>query len=176
MYKIFGKRFTYPQLVKLGFISFIGTIFFLPLLAPILSHFGHKKIAGWIYKIYSFTCHQKAHRSMFIYDEQCAWCMRDTFIWAAILMGSIIVFYGKQVPGVTWKIACLLMLPMALDGSIQLIGTFQSMFYGVTPFYESTNTLRALTGALFGIGFVMLFLPRLRGEIDALPGKPQNKV
>ena len=54
---------------------------------------------------------------------------------------------------------------MALDGSIQLIGTLYSFYYHTTPFYESTNTIRSITGALFGAGIALYFFPRLRIEL-----------
>lgn len=155
------------NVVIFGFTFFLVSLITLPFLAPILSHFGFKKTSNIIYGIYSFMCHQKAHRSLFIFDEQCAWCARDTFIWTAVLLGWIFVLQGKHIEGISWKVALLFALPMALDGTIQLIATITSLYTGSEPFYESTNTIRAITGSLFGIAISTFFFPRLNKELSS---------
>lgn len=147
--------------------AFLVVLNVLPFLAPLLVHFGQEKAANLIYGLYSFLCHQKAHRSMFIFDEQCAWCMRDTFIWSAMLFCAIVVFKNRNIfnQGLSLKLAAVFALPMVLDGSIQLIGTIQSIFMEATPFYESNNLFRAITGAMFGISIGLYLFPMLKKEI-----------
>jgi uncharacterized membrane protein len=153
--------------ILFSFFAFLLVLNILPIAAPLLMHFGFKKPANIIYWMYSFVCHQKAHRSYFIYDEQCAWCMRDTFIWAAMLFALLYVIKSKNNAGVgiSWKLALLLIIPMALDGSTQLVGTISSLFTRSTPFYESTNTIRALTGSLFGTAIGLFMFPRVKKEL-----------
>lgn len=155
------------KFILYGMTIFLATVVTLPFIAPILAHYGFKRLSDWIYELYSFMCHQKAHRSLFIFDEQCAWCVRDTFIWATMFAVWLFVMRGKAVPGISWKTAIAFALPMALDGGIQLIGTIVSIYNQTTPFYESTNTTRAITGTLFAIGVGMFLFPRLRNELDS---------
>jgi len=161
----------YPHIssAKLIYYSLTTILFLLialPFIAPLLSHYGYKKPANVIYKIYSFMCHQKAHRSLFIYDEQCAWCARDTFIWTTIFFAWVYVLKGKPMEGLSWKVALGFAAPMILDGTIQLIATVISIYSYQALFYESTNTIRSITGVLFGIGVSMFFFPRLKAELE----------
>lgn len=45
----------------------------LPIIAPVLMGYGLERPAGWIYTIYSPTCHQMAFRSFFVGGEQYAY-------------------------------------------------------------------------------------------------------
>lgn len=165
------------KLIIRSFTMFLVMLATLPFVAPILSYFGFKKASNLIYEIYSFFCHQKAHRSMFIFDEQCAWCIRDTFIWTSITTVWILllVHFNKQIAGLKVKTAILLCLPMALDGTIQLIASIVSLLTTVEPgtippdpFYESTNLTRVVTGTLFGIGVSLFLFPRLLKELKLM--------
>ncbi len=158
--------------VLLGFLVVLNV---LPFLAPILAHYGYDRSASLIYKIYSFACHQKSHRSLHVFDHQCAWCIRDTFIWSSLLVAGLFVFASrKRISGISLKFAFFLGLPMALDGGIQLIATITSLYNRSTPLYESTNTFRAITGTLFGIAIAMYLFPRLKTEIKEGP-QPANE-
>jgi len=165
-----------PAKEKFDFLKYIpaflvGSLFLLnilPLLAPILAYFGETKISGFIYWLYSFTCHQKGSRSIFICDHQYGWCARCTFLWMSTLITSGLIFYFRPTfsyKGASLKVAALLCLPLALDGGIQLLGTMYSILFNTAPFYESTNTLRAITGILFGLGIGLYMFPRLRDEL-----------
>ena len=61
----------------------------------------------------------------------------------------------------------LLLFPMALDGGIQLISTYlyELRVYDHI-FYQSNNTKRVITGALFGIGVALLLFPYVKEELD----------
>jgi uncharacterized membrane protein len=163
-----SKRVLFKRVFYTGFTLFLASLVVLPFIAPILAHYGYKRLSNFIYEIYSFMCHQKAHRSLFIFDEQCAWCVRDTFIWTAMFITWLFVLKGKDFKPISWKVAVLFGLPMALDGGIQLVGTVMSIFNGYTPFYESTNTIRAITGTLFGVGVGLFLLGRMKNELENL--------
>lgn len=60
------------------------------------------------------------------------------------MIGSVFSCFFFQI---SIKLALLLLVPMILDGVIQLKTT-----------YESNNRRRFLTGFLFGYGLVMLFV------------------
>jgi uncharacterized membrane protein len=167
--KNMSREYRIIKLIPVMLVGFLVILNLLPFLAPLLAHYGQDKISSAIYFIYSFACHQKAHRSLHIYDHQCAWCVRDTFIWGALLAVAVLVFTSrKKISGLSWKSALILGLPMALDGTIQLIATISSLYTKTTPFYESTNSLRALTGTFFGTAVGMYLFPRLKTEIDAV--------
>jgi uncharacterized membrane protein len=51
-----------------------------PFLAPVLMKTGMTIPANWIYKTYSFTCHQLAFRSWFVFGEQPAYPREVTSI------------------------------------------------------------------------------------------------
>jgi uncharacterized membrane protein len=158
-------------------IGFLVVLNVLPFLAPILAHYGYDGVAGLIYKAYSIACHQKAHRSLHLFDHQSGWCVRDTFIWSSMLVAAIFVFTSrKRLAGISLKMAILLGLPMALDGSIQLVSTISSIYSKSTPYYESTNSLRALTGTFFGIAIAMYLFPRLKAELRSDAVIPDSHV
>jgi len=91
---------------------------------------------------------------------QVAFCQRDVAIYGAIfLAGLVFALVRHRVKPLPFKVYLLLIAPMALDGSIQLLG-----------WWESTWVLRTLTGALFGLASVWLAYPYLEmgmGEIRA---------
>lgn len=151
-------------------VSFLFFLNMLPILAPILACFGEKRISSFIYWLYQFTCHQKASRSFFICDHQNGWCARCTFLWFATFASSVVSFYYKPIAnyfkGLSFKAALVLVLPLVLDGGIQFIATIYSLYTRTEPFYESTNSIRAITGALFGTGIGLFLFPRLRDEIS----------
>lgn len=86
------------------------------------------------------TCHRLPHRS---FDWAPGLCARCTFFWIAILLSSSLMFFRK-LPG-SIVLGLFLMLPMALDGSFQFIGL-----------YESNNIMRLLTGFFAGAGLCIM--------------------
>jgi uncharacterized membrane protein len=82
---------------------------------------------------------------------QVAFCQRDVAIFGAIfLAGLVFALVRHRVRPLPFKAYLLLIAPMAVDGSIQLVGL-----------WESTWELRTLTGALFGLASVWLAYPYL---------------
>lgn len=87
-------------------------------------------------------CHQMPRRSFFFRQYQFPVCARCT----GIILGDIVSIVGVMI-GITISItdALLMIIPMALDGGIQI--KFN---------YESNNLKRLLTGIMAGIGTVMI--------------------
>jgi uncharacterized membrane protein len=93
---------------------------------------------------------------------QVAFCQRDVAIFGAIFLAGLIfalvrhctwtasIVQVHRVRPLPFKAYLLLIAPMAVDGSIQLVGL-----------WESTWVLRTLTGALFGLASVWLAYPYL---------------
>lgn len=145
-------------------IVFLIILNLAPFLAPIFAHIGWKGPSKFIYTIYSFFCHQLHWRSLHIYDYQCAWCTRDTFIWGAILAVALIVKFYK-VKTIRWYWVLPFVIPIALDGGIQTIATIMG-YDDEDPFYMSTNTMRMLTGGLFGTGLGLWLMPLLKESAE----------
>ena len=90
-------------------------------------------------------------------NEQVGWkfafCERDTAIYSAIFLTGLLYGLFRRRLG-TWKMRfryyLLFLLPMGVDGVLQLLG-----------FYESNWLLRTITGVIFGVGSVLFAYPYL---------------
>jgi len=152
----------------------------LPLLAPLLMHWGLDRLASWIYALYRPLCHQLPERSFFLfgpafhYDYQTLYdllggnvparyvgnpqigfklavCERDTAIYGMIFLGGLLFNkVRRHLKPLSIKGFGLFCLPMAIDGFGQLFGL-----------WESTWWSRVGTGALFGLACVWLAFPYL---------------
>ena len=94
----------------------------LPFLAPLLLANGYTSAANIIYRLYNATCHQIPSRAYYISGEQVALCYRDVAIYAAIFAGGLLfglVRHRLRPLHFGWYL--LLILPMALDGGLQMI-------------------------------------------------------
>ena len=101
-------------------------------------------VARAIYTFGDWECHQHASRSFFLNGNQMPVCSRCTAIFLSIGITTFaLVFF--RIKANFWTIL-LLILPMAIDGGLQLL----------TP-YESTNLIRFITGALAGFATVIAF-------------------
>ncbi len=152
--------------IRLGISTALLIFGLLLLIAPILEppntvNFGENGIVGSfehasnishmqnpvsraIYTFGDWECHQHASRSFFINGNQMPVCARCTAIFLSISFTAfLLVFIRIKAP--FWVIIALI-IPMALDGGIQLI----------TP-YESNNILRFITGSLAGFATVLAF-------------------
>ncbi len=154
------RFFTIPRWINLGLVAIyifvVATSVLPPLFYPantidmgedgyvsvIDNEEGYDNIKNpFIRTIYiwgDFNCHQKASRSFFINGNEMPFCARCTAIFIGMLVGGLIAFFKRFELDVRWILAGL--VPMALDGGIQLITT-----------YESTNLLRFLTGFPAGL-------------------------
>lgn len=152
------KKFLKPYNLVIAMLLVLNL---LPILAPIFLHLGLDFLAKPIYFIYSFTCHQFAHRSLHIYDHQCAWCSRDMAIWGSLLLVAILVRQLHLREGLKWYWLLPTTIPIALDGGIQTIATLLGLSPGGTTLYISTNFMRFLSGSIFGAGLGLWMLPGL---------------
>ncbi len=127
-------------------------------LAPYLMSIGMERPAKLVYALYRLTCHQLPERSFFVFGHKMALCARCSSLY--ISFWGVGLFYGLwrstplgrrcRLSPLRLRFLFLLALPMAIDGTMQLLG-----------FWESTNTLRAITGALAGGGFGLFAYPLL---------------
>ncbi|MGM0405605.1 MAG: DUF2085 domain-containing protein [Thermoplasmatota archaeon] len=117
-----------------------------------------------IYTFSDFNCHQKHYRSHYLNGNQIPVCARDVGIFSGLSLGLFVMMFIKperdykdillkllpmkmnlsnsQKSYLLVFLGALFVLPMALDGGIQLVTA-----------YESTNPMRLLTGIIFGFGF-----------------------
>ena len=166
------KKILTPYNILLTFVFLIN---FFAYLAPILMHLGMEDVAKYIYFVYSFFCHQLHYRSLHIFDYQVAWCTRDTFIWFGLLASGIAFKFFKTKP-VKWYEVILFVLPIALDGGIQLIATMFGMETETHDvLYSSTNLTRMLTGSILGLGLGLWIFPTLK-ELDIRKSKTSKNI
>jgi len=162
---------------------FWGAYVLLALAAPVLMLLGWTGPAKVVYWLYRPACHQRPERSFFLgglqstYSAQelagmgidvdplvraiggpsvgykVAVCERDTALYGAVFaMGVVYAVFRKGMRRIRiplWA-GLLFAAPLAVDGTLQLLGV-----------YESTWLLRSLTGAVFGVGPVLLAYPLL---------------
>ncbi len=83
-------------------------------------------------------CHMKNSRSIFINDNQMAYCARCFGIFFGFVIGAAIATFVKV--DLKWWLLVIGLVPIGLDGGLQLITS-----------YESNNIIRLLTGSLAGI-------------------------
>jgi len=80
-----------------------------------------------------------------------AFCERDVAIYGAIFVtGLVYALVRRRLEGwrMPFRYFALFLIPMAIDGLLQLFG-----------FYESTWLRRTITGAIFGVGAVIFAYP-----------------
>jgi uncharacterized membrane protein len=80
-----------------------------------------------------------------------AFCERDVAIYGSIFLTGIAYALLRRdliAKRMSLRVFALFLVPMAIDGILQLFG-----------FYESTWVMRTLTGAVFGIGAVLFAYP-----------------
>jgi len=131
--------------------SAVGLYVGLPVLAPLLMTHGQTGLANLIYLVYRFVCHQMPSRSFFIAGYQMAMCQRDVAIYGAILIAGLAFnLVRKRLKPLSWQRFVLLITPLAVDGTLQLLGVL-----------ESTPLRRLITGGLFGLACVLLAFPYL---------------
>ncbi|MEM0492544.1 MAG: DUF2085 domain-containing protein [Candidatus Thermoplasmatota archaeon] len=96
---------------------------------------------GTIYTIGDRLCHQIASRSLFLNGNQMPFCVRCTAIWLGLSVGlGYMVFFKHEINEKILIVIIIGVAPMGVDGTGQLLG-----------FWESTNTIRFITGLLSGL-------------------------
>ncbi len=107
------------------------------------SHISNPFIRG-IYLSGDYMCHQHSDRSFFINGNQMPYCARCTGMYLGLSFGFLVgALYRVRVG---FSLYILMVIPLALDGMIQLL----------TP-YQSTNLSRIITGNLAGTFSSLIF-------------------
>ena len=131
--------------------TLVGLYVGLPVLAPLLMSRGQRGLSNLIYFAYGLVCHQMASRSFFIAGYQMAMCQRDMAIYGSMFLAGLAYSLVRgRVRILPFWAFILLITPMAVDGTIQLLGVL-----------ESTPLRRLVTGSLFGLACVWLAFPYL---------------
>lgn len=143
----------------------LGIIVFAALSVPFLSYFGLDAISKQIFFMLHMVCAQIPSHSFYIFGHQLGMCERNFSIYTSMFVASLIfVLSKKRLPSIPWWLWVLMILPMALDGTTQMVGL-----------RESTWLLRVLTGTLFGLGNIWFALPLIQKTIlETTPVQPQT--
>ena len=145
-------------------ITFVlGLIVLAALAVPFLSYLGLDVIAKPIFYALHYVCAQVPSHSFYILGHQLGLCARNLSIYASMFVGCLIfLFSKKRLPGIPLWFWVLMILPMAIDGTTQLVGL-----------RESTWELRVITGTLFGLGNIWFVLPYIQKVIveEIIKGK-----
>ncbi len=172
----------FPSIPHIILAAVLSGWVFLILLAPLLEppgtvQFDDRGVVGFIdydertdtmnplsrtiYRIGDRMCHLKASRSLTIRGNQFPFCARCFAIFLGMALGAILTNF-RYIELKVWMIVGGL-LPIALDGGIQAIST-----------YESTNALRLVTGGLAG-GMTAVAMGMIIWEICAIRYERQHR-
>jgi uncharacterized membrane protein len=135
--------------ISTGYTGFrCALLFSAPLLDP--------SAGGWIYDYYAVECHQLPERSFYLNGRQMPLCARCTGIAVGMFAGNLVYplfgdrmmdsFYSREWVLPALGICCLGMVPLVVDGTVQLFTE-----------YRSNNPLRLATGVLFGVSLTLAF-------------------
>lgn len=132
-----------------------GIVFTLWLLGTPPSVWGKAEAVGYA------ICHQIEARTYHTHDHALPLCARCTGIYLGVLTGlSFFAARGRlraaRLPSIS-VLAVMVLLGMGyvFDG----LNSYLSIFEAYTPVYEPHNTLRLLTGLIFGLAMIMVVLP-----------------
>jgi len=118
---------------------------------PIFYAVGWTALGTWIFTSYHFICAQVPSHSYYLLGYQLALCARNLAIYGSLFAGTLAFQTVRRwLPALDWRVWLLTLVPMGLDGGMQLFG-----------WWESNWELRMLTGAIFGLGICWLLLPWL---------------
>ncbi|MHB1415996.1 MAG: DUF2085 domain-containing protein, partial [Chloroflexota bacterium] len=130
----------------------------LAVLSPVLLANGQEAAGQFLFQAYRYACHQYPQRSYFIAGHQVAFCERDTAIYVTFLLAGL-AYAGRRgrVRPLRWWAYALLIAPMAVDGTGQLFGL-----------WESNWELRTVTGALFAGATVWFLYPYIDRTVEEM--------
>ena len=110
-----------------------------------------------------YICHQLPGHSLFINGNQLFVCARDTGVYLGVLFALLMIYVLKEHKhrDIDIRLILLLVLPLAVDGTSQLLGL-----------WEGSNPLRVATGLLAGTGIgYLLVTPLLGGKEGKFPSR-----
>lgn len=94
----------------------------LPILAPILLAYGYTSIAGVIYRLYGFTCHQMPSHSDFIGGHQVAVCQRCNAMHIMLAVAGLMYALRLFRPSlISFKWFLLFMILIGIDGGMAFV-------------------------------------------------------
>jgi uncharacterized membrane protein len=108
----------------------------------------------------SKLCHRMPSRTIWLSEIPMGLCSRCSGIYFSIFITLLLPFFYKELFQKKYiKVALLLLLPLIIDGVCQLLG-----------FYLSNNTIRIITGLLFGssISYIIINLTILKNKSESL--------
>lgn len=149
----------------------------LPLLAPILMRLGLNDLAALIYLLYRPFCHQRPSHSFFILGYQVAFCARCTGIYTTLLASGIFVaVYPLNRTLVKFSTLIIMILPMALDGTLSFIFELYAYVTNTPQIFTSSNPMRLVTGWLFAFGIGLFLFTRIKESLRAASFDLSKKV
>jgi uncharacterized membrane protein len=129
-----------------------------------------------VYESGDRNCHQRGSRSVYINGNEMPYCTRDMAIFVGMAIGALISLF--VFVKIDWKWVVAGLIPMAIDGTTQLITSYESnnILRMATGLPAGMITTLALGGVLFELG---LMISRSREEKMALfkaQGKKGPKI
>src|SRR5437588_189110 len=126
-------------------------ILFLIIGAPLAQAGGHPQVASFIYKTFSFVCHQIPERSFHLGGYKFAACSRCTGLYSGFALAALAYPLVRPLdqtvtPSRVWLI--LAALPIAIDFSL-----------GYFNIWQNTHLSRFTTGALLSSVAVFYIIP-----------------
>ena len=129
-------------------------IFLLELAAPLIAE-NYPGAASLIYGFLHPLCHQRAERSFALCGHKMGLCARCTgFFLGLALFGTVHLIFPTR-KSLSFTVMILLILPMAVDGTAQLLG-----------FWNTSNIPRLFTGIAAAFGIVFWIYPYILSERD----------
>lgn len=121
--------------------------------APYALVSGQTNLAHYIYRFYSFLCHQIPSRSFHLGASPFAVCARCFGIYAGLTAGLFMypLFRSMRSPESPSRIWLLL-------APIPTMTDFALTYFGI---WENTHLSRSVTGAILGIGCAFFIVPGL---------------
>lgn len=95
-----------------------------------------------------------------------ALCERDVAVYGTMLLAGLLFgLVRKRLKPLPWLVFVLFLVPMGVDGGLQLVG-----------FHESTPLLRVITGGLFGLGAIWLAYPYFERGMQDIRHELERKL
>jgi len=158
-----------------------GLLFALPILAPVLYHWGYEGPAAFIYAAFRPLCHQLPERSFFLFGPHLTYSYSELAIllgegsvpqrWIgspaigfkmAVCQRDIAVYGSMVLAGIAFNWLRPRLRPLSVRGFVLLIAPMAVDGGGqLIGLWTSTWVTRVITGALFGFACIALTYPYL---------------
>ena len=100
----------------------LGFLVLSAIAVPFLSYFGFDALSKSIFFSLHYVCAQIPSHSFYILGHQLGLCARNFSIYTSMFLTSVVfVISKKRLPGIPWWVWILMILPMALDGTTQIV-------------------------------------------------------